>query len=182
MGHSFLELQVLLVEQPFTLLVFLENGPAVQFFRIADGLSPFLPVVGDERSDLREGIHEKLLIGDVAVGKLHLGYLLEVGHVAVEHDGSDLLDLVGLRIQILESKMVFLLPRASVELVVGTTVLVYNLIDVLVRGVQIALVVGDNPLLHSVDDQRDFYLDDPGDIDRDGVIFPHCLAALLVVG
>lgn len=120
----------------------------------------------------------------MAVCKFHFCHFLEVDDVAIEHNGPDLLDLVGLwTAEIFKSKMILhLFTRASIKLIVRTTVLVNDLIDVPVRRIKVALIIGDDLLLNSVDNQGDFDLDDPGDLHRNGVIFPLCMAGLLIVG
>lgn len=110
----------------------------------------------------------------MAVCQFYFCHFLEVQYVAVQHYRPDLLDLVGLWItEIFKSKIIFRwFPRTGVEIIIGTTVLVDYLIDVLVRCIKVTLVIGDDLLLNSVNNQRDLDLDDPWDLDRYGVFFP----------
>lgn len=103
----------------------------------------------------------------MAIGKFHLCHLLDVCHVTIEHDGSNLLDMVGLCVvEILKNELI-LPPRLSIELIIRTTVFIYYFIDILVRCIKIALIIGNHLLLHSIYYQRNLYLDDPGDIHID---------------
>lgn len=72
-------------------------------------------------------------------------------------------------------------PRAGVEIIIGTTVLVDYLIYVFVRCIKVTLVVCDDLLLYSINNQRNLDLNDPWDLNVNGVFFL-LLAGRLIVG
>lgn len=118
----------------------------------------------------------------MAVCEFYFCHFLEVYNVAVEHDRPDLLDLVGLWVtEIFESKIIFQrFARICIDLIIGATVLIDYLIDILVWRIKVTLIIGDNLLLYPVNNERNLYFDDSWDLHRNGVFFP-LLAGRLVV-